>query len=525
MTHYKVIDPATTVAAEFDAAAGQTVAVTAAGTQVASFVVPTSPTAALSMTNKNGHIVLSGNNLIATANSGGTSDSAGQGAMAVTTGQKRYWEVKATGKASGTSGIGVGIANSSETFGDGNYVGQTVNEVGYYPSGAIVYNNAVASTYASWGLNDVLCFALDAGNKWWVRVNGGSWNNNSSDNPATNTGGSSEGFAPCFPAYNLKFSTTADQLTFNFGATAFAFTPPSGFTALDGAVAPPPSGTRPNPTSGMPAIGSTRTTDLTLAANDIVVGVTFNGCRVIASNVNNWQVIECIFNNTPSISSGAGSAVEVSGSSGGKILNCDFNSCDGQIIGQFSPDNLTVSGNHFTGCFQLGFAHSNSTSQGRNMKFTNNVFTGEVGGGIEMTGDGEGVGGYLNNLLIDNNWFADIAGLPNGSGGWVIGRVGPVSVVVRDQQGTHITNNFFRLGTAHSFDFSEAVEVNSDSSFGGATPAVSGNLMVDFVSSVSDYGLGHSGTNTVFNSGSHTGDTVLSTRPADPAKPPRVSYS
>jgi len=176
----------------------------------------------LSTTNKNSHCVLSGNNLIVTANSGGTAGGTGQADTGVTAGQKRYWEVKVTGVASGTSGIGVGIADSGETFSDGNYLGLTTHEVGYYPNGWIGYNGSWYGPLGAWGLNDVLCFAVDSGNKWWVRVNGGGWNNDviANQNPATNTGGSSEGFVPCFPAYNLKYSTTADQLTFNFGDTS-----------------------------------------------------------------------------------------------------------------------------------------------------------------------------------------------------------------------------------------------------------------------------------------------------------------
>jgi hypothetical protein len=90
-------------------------------------------------------------------------------------------------------------------------------------------------TVGTWTAGDVICYAADLTNgKVWVRRNSGNWNGDPTANPATGVGyigsGSTGGSAI---APNLTFGGTGtalnDNMTANFGGSAFAFTPPSGF--------------------------------------------------------------------------------------------------------------------------------------------------------------------------------------------------------------------------------------------------------------------------------------------------------
>jgi hypothetical protein len=75
--------------------------------------------------------------------------------------------------------------------------------------------------------------AVDVGNGkiWLLDITGGTgqWNANATANPATNVNGA--GFAFTDPAIFIAVTvaTNGDNSTFNFGATAYAGTAPSGF--------------------------------------------------------------------------------------------------------------------------------------------------------------------------------------------------------------------------------------------------------------------------------------------------------
>lgn len=81
------------------------------------------------------------------------------------------------------------------------------------------------------------CIAVDLDNKQgWIRANNGNWNNNSSANPATNTGGISlaymdiaSGVRP-WAGFSPSTATATDNWTLNCGDSAFAQSVPSGFT-------------------------------------------------------------------------------------------------------------------------------------------------------------------------------------------------------------------------------------------------------------------------------------------------------
>jgi hypothetical protein len=129
-------------------------------------------------------------------------------------------------------GIGVGNIRGAilDNSGSTNYLGSNVDGIGLFPSGSVFYNNVVLTTIAGFANGNVVSIALDATNRlvWW-RTNGGNWNNNPAANPATGAGGISiSGILPSFYVW-VEIERSPGQVTANFGATAYAFTPPAGF--------------------------------------------------------------------------------------------------------------------------------------------------------------------------------------------------------------------------------------------------------------------------------------------------------
>lgn len=151
---------------------------------------------------------------------------------------KYYFEC--TWNVFGSTGIGVGI-------GDHNLL--TTGAQNGAPDIALLFPNQLSSgvycnaTNASVNLgansvvNDVCCVAVDlTAGLIWFRRNAGSWNGSGTANPASGVGGVnylqywptggivSYGFAP----YAFMYGTN-DQMTLNFGDSAYAQAVPSGF--------------------------------------------------------------------------------------------------------------------------------------------------------------------------------------------------------------------------------------------------------------------------------------------------------
>jgi hypothetical protein len=179
---------------------------------------------------KTSAITLSGGNLTASATAGGN-----QGVRS-TRGQlggKFYFEALCSNTTA--QNIGPGVVNPTvalSTF-TGNVVGGAaiINS-----SGAIFVNGSnVGSVGSAVSAGQTLCFAVDLVNyRLWARINAGNWNNSGTANPATNTGGLdiSAVFSSSV-ACHAVFGTTngSNACTANFGASSFAYTVPSGFSA------------------------------------------------------------------------------------------------------------------------------------------------------------------------------------------------------------------------------------------------------------------------------------------------------
>lgn len=145
---------------------------------------------------------------------------------------KVYFEVTMN-VAGGTNNWKVGIVNANKTL--TTWIGSDGNGIDYQGNGMIQTGGSTVTTLATWGASAVICVAVDYANqKVWFRLNGGNWDN-TTDNPATNTGGYSlttiiSNNANLYAAVGVY--NNGDQFTANFGGSAFAQAVPAGFVGL-----------------------------------------------------------------------------------------------------------------------------------------------------------------------------------------------------------------------------------------------------------------------------------------------------
>jgi hypothetical protein len=138
------------------------------------------------------------------------------GTLGVSTG-KWYWEATLT-----SAGTDVGVGISTNPAGSANsYIGGDVNSWGYYANNGNKWNNGSSSSYgATYANGDVIGIALDldAGTLTFYK-----------NNTSQGTAFSSLASNTYFPALSVNNSSFAA----NFGQRPFAYTPPSGFVALN----------------------------------------------------------------------------------------------------------------------------------------------------------------------------------------------------------------------------------------------------------------------------------------------------
>ena len=152
---------------------------------------------------------------------------------------KWYWEATLVSYSIYQPSLGVAADNIL----NGNYVGGTALQWGVYGPSGDKYNNGVFTAYGSAATtNDVVQIALDMDNGkiWWGK--NGTWF--ASGDPASGTNAAFTNLAgnTVLPAMGVGGTTNAGgKYAFNFGQRAFAYTPPTGFKALNTANLPTPS--------------------------------------------------------------------------------------------------------------------------------------------------------------------------------------------------------------------------------------------------------------------------------------------
>jgi hypothetical protein len=154
--------------------------------------------------------------------------SSGFGNFAMTAG-KWYWEVIPTNGSVFASMIGVSDQSAAAT----NRSYTTTNGWGYYSNAQTYYNNTPASYGATFTTNDVIGVAYDADT--------GSlsfYKNGVSQGVAFSTNLFGK---PIIPAFFNGTSSNAQTFVANFGQRPFAYTPPTGFKALNTLNLPQPT--------------------------------------------------------------------------------------------------------------------------------------------------------------------------------------------------------------------------------------------------------------------------------------------
>lgn len=175
---------------------------------------------------KNAGITLSNGNLTATTNASAISV---RGIASHSTG-KFYYSIHIDALTNVNYLIGMGNASMSLS----SFVGADANGISLNTgNGQILVSSASIAVIQTAAQGDTVDMAVDIGGQLiWFRTNGGNWNNSGTANPATGVGGisyaaSGLGAGPYFPAW-AGFGS-ADAITANFGASAYAFAAPAGF--------------------------------------------------------------------------------------------------------------------------------------------------------------------------------------------------------------------------------------------------------------------------------------------------------
>ncbi len=146
-----------------------------------------------------------------------------------------YLEVTATTVAGGCcyatgfapSGVVPNGPSSNLGFGFG---------VGYYVGGTVQVQGGATYTLPTYTDGDNIGVAVDLNNKLlWYRKNGGAWNSGvaGTQDPATGQGGLNIAPLPSLNLYPTQsvYNNSNESGTINVGASTFAYTAPSGFSA------------------------------------------------------------------------------------------------------------------------------------------------------------------------------------------------------------------------------------------------------------------------------------------------------
>jgi hypothetical protein len=164
-------------------------------------------------------VTLNSGNLNCTATGSGTGYGRLVGTIAVSSG-KWYWE--SVVNSSNTYGLFNGIALSSEFT--ATYVGNTSTSYSYWGQNGNKYNNGSGSSYgATYGVNDIIGVALDldAGTLTFYKNN-------------VSQGVAYSGLTGSYvPAFSFSTALMTGQYSVNFGQRPFAYTPPTGYVALN----------------------------------------------------------------------------------------------------------------------------------------------------------------------------------------------------------------------------------------------------------------------------------------------------
>ena len=146
---------------------------------------------------------------------------------------KWYWEATITASSLAATGAMIGIANTPSASAVPEYPGYSANGWSYHGNNGSKYTNASGSSYgATYGVNDVIGVSFDADTRELIFYKNG-----------TSQGVAFTGLAAgdYFPAVGDGSAGNTFTAAFNFGQRPFAYTPPTGFKALNTQNLPEPT--------------------------------------------------------------------------------------------------------------------------------------------------------------------------------------------------------------------------------------------------------------------------------------------
>jgi hypothetical protein len=220
-------------------------------------------------------------------------------------------------------------------------------------------------------------------------------------------------------------------------------------------------------------------------------GFVFDRSLINATEAKNWAVGDATFNHQAS-NGYDGSAIRMNGASFGTVADNDFNTAQGNVLGMYNLDNITIDGNHFTDCWEpisIQEPANADHSLGRNIAITNNVFLGTQRAAIEAGPSPNGAE-YFSNLTVSGNFFDNF----NDLGG--AGTLLPISLVGQAAENTTVTNNYISRGPNDAGDIGVAIEMTG-------TGDVSNNTIANFAYAALTYQSGWNvHDNAVYNDGS-----------------------
>lgn len=195
----------------------------------------------LNPADKSASIALTDGDLTYTSNAGAAVTAGVRGTTSKSSG-KWFFSYDPVTVETGTTRSAIGIARADRVLSNGRQ-GTDNLSIGHVPAGTVYNtpdNNASIAAYTSAASAVDVAVDIDA-KLIWFRVDGGNWNNSASADPATGAGGISFSgktgpWFPCVTAYSSVALADGSygKGTLNFGASAFTYAPPAGFTAWNG---------------------------------------------------------------------------------------------------------------------------------------------------------------------------------------------------------------------------------------------------------------------------------------------------
>ncbi len=150
------------------------------------------------------------------------------------TSQWAYWEITPVVLS---APISIGFCNPIFNISGAVLLGSDNNGVAYEPGGAVILNGVTLSTIQTYAAGNVVQVAVDISNLLvWFNVNGGNWNNNVANSPASGVGGI--GFSSMnlpvdlYAAFGGPSTTPPQTVRATFNAP-FAYPLPSGYVGLE----------------------------------------------------------------------------------------------------------------------------------------------------------------------------------------------------------------------------------------------------------------------------------------------------